>query len=89
MHLSDVQRTPILFDPLYGNSQQDTLRLKKFLEIDEITVSKHPLLHAKVLGFVHPITKEKLRFETDLPKDFFSTLDLLREKSNEIESTQG
>ncbi len=26
-------------------------------------------LHAAVLGFVHPITGERLRFETSLPPD--------------------
>ena len=26
-------------------------------------------LHAKLLGFVHPITGEKLKFESDLPED--------------------
>lgn len=27
-------------------------------------------LHAKTLGFVHPATKEMMRFDTELPKDF-------------------
>lgn len=31
-------------------------------------------LHAKVLGFRHPVTREKLRFETDLPDDMKSFL---------------
>ncbi|MBT31554.1 MAG: RNA pseudouridine synthase [Thalassobius sp.] len=32
-------------------------------------------LHAKSLGFVHPITKEELRFESELPQDFQDLLD--------------
>lgn len=31
-------------------------------------------LHAKVLGFRHPVTREKLRFETELPEDMKSFL---------------
>jgi 23S rRNA pseudouridine1911/1915/1917 synthase len=27
-------------------------------------------LHAKTLGFIHPTTKEFVRFESDLPADF-------------------
>ena len=27
-------------------------------------------LHAKTLGFVHPVTKEMMRFDTELPQDF-------------------
>jgi len=27
-------------------------------------------LHAKTLGFVHPVTKEFLRFDSELPPDF-------------------
>jgi len=35
-------------------------------------------LHAKVLGFEHPITKEALRFERDAPEDFQELLAALR-----------
>jgi 23S rRNA pseudouridine1911/1915/1917 synthase len=27
-------------------------------------------LHAKTLGFVHPVTGETLRFDSELPEDF-------------------
>jgi len=32
-------------------------------------------LHAKTLGFVHPITKEKVNFDSELPDDFRQVLD--------------
>lgn len=38
------------------------------------------VLHAGVLGFVHPVTKEYLEFETPLPKDFEQLLIELRTK---------
>lgn len=36
------------------------------------------VLHAGVLGFVHPVTKEYLEFEAPLPEDFQAVLDDLR-----------
>ncbi len=35
-------------------------------------------LHAALLGFVHPITGEALRFETDPPKDMARLIAFLR-----------
>ena len=35
-------------------------------------------LHAKTLGFIHPITKEEMRFDSELPEDFASALDKWR-----------
>ncbi|TAD99714.1 MAG: RluA family pseudouridine synthase [Bacteroidetes bacterium] len=35
-------------------------------------------LHAKSLGFIHPITKEKVHFEVPLPEDFQGILDKWR-----------
>jgi hypothetical protein len=35
-------------------------------------------LHAKSLGFIHPKTKEKIFFNSDLPQDFASVLDKWR-----------
>ncbi len=36
-------------------------------------------LHAKTLGFVHPVSKEKLHFDSDLPEDFQSALEKWRD----------
>ncbi len=38
------------------------------------------MLHAKVLGFVHPTTGEYMEFESELPEEFQKTLDKLRKK---------
>ena len=32
-------------------------------------------LHAKTLGFVHPITGEKMSFDSELPEDFTNLID--------------
>jgi 23S rRNA pseudouridine1911/1915/1917 synthase len=35
-------------------------------------------LHAKTLGFIHPKTKEKLSFDTEVPDDMTSVIDKWR-----------
>jgi 23S rRNA pseudouridine1911/1915/1917 synthase len=35
-------------------------------------------LHAKVLGFIHPRTKEKLFFESELPPDMANIVSILK-----------
>ncbi|OON97067.1 MAG: RNA pseudouridine synthase [Epulopiscium sp. Nele67-Bin005] len=56
---------PLIGDPLYG-------RTKHIFGLDQ------QMLHAKVLGFDHPITNEKLHFESELPQKFSTTIDRLR-----------
>ncbi len=78
VHLSSLLNTPILMDPLYGRAKE---HLKHFSnEINEhLKDYPHPLLHAKVLGFKHPITKEELYFEAALPEVFQKTMTLLEQ----------
>ncbi len=71
VHLAD-NRTPILGDVLYGKTpKNEVLR-------DAAKALGHPALHAGVLGFVHPITQESVRFEVDPPADFQVALTALR-----------
>ncbi len=57
--------SPCLGDPVYG-AGQPAMAVR-----DEIAAAglKRQALHAAVLGFVHPVTGETLRFETPLPPD--------------------
>lgn len=56
---------PILGDPVYGSgSPAGPVRAA----IVEAGLTRQAL-HAAVLGFVHPMTREALRFETDVPDD--------------------
>lgn len=57
--------SPCLGDPVYGAGQPATAVREM---IREAGLSRQAL-HAAVLGFVHPITGEALRFETPLPAD--------------------
>ena len=55
---------PIVNDPVYG-------RKKKINDFGQV-------LHAKTIGFVHPITKEYMEFSCDAPKEFYDIVDMFR-----------
>ncbi len=73
VHLAE-SGTPVLGDPLYGGPVQD-LALRAIGER-----LGHQALHARLLGFVHPRTGERLRFESSLPADFRAALEALVER---------
>jgi len=76
VHLSEILKSAILCDPIYGNPKQDLIRVGKELT-SIISGHPHPFLHTKTLGFKHPITTEDLLFETEPPKEFQQCLDYL------------
>jgi 23S rRNA pseudouridine1911/1915/1917 synthase len=73
VHLSLEARTPLLADALYGGSMKGDETIQAIS-----TVLGRHALHARVLGFVHPATREVLRFEASLPSDMQGALDALR-----------
>jgi 23S rRNA pseudouridine1911/1915/1917 synthase len=66
VHLASLG-LPIAGDPVYGRQRARE---------DE---PSRPALHAAVLGFVHPRSGERLRFEAPLPADLASLLDALEQ----------
>lgn len=65
---------PLLGDPLYGNHRaflSDKSPVESQVR-DAVALFKRQALHARLLGFVHPITKEEMSFETDPPEDYQS-----------------
>jgi 23S rRNA pseudouridine1911/1915/1917 synthase len=70
MHLAE-SGTPVLGDPLYGKAPAEA-RLRALGE-----GLGHQALHARLLGFVHPRTGQRLRFESDPPVDFVEALGAL------------
>ena len=66
---------PLLGDPAYGRTPP---KLKPLLAEHKF---ERQALHAKVLGFVHPVTGEQLRFESPLPADMGGLLVDLRNNS--------
>ncbi len=78
VHLSELYNSPIINDSTYGRLKEEQYfynhKLKELLKDYD-----HPFLHAKVLGFVHPITQKELYFESRPPKIFSEALKLLGE----------
>ena len=67
VHMASIHH-PVAGDPVYGPHNC-------------ITSLHGQCLHAKTLGFVHPITGEYLRFDSDLPDYFTHFLATLRRKN--------
>lgn len=66
VHLAHLG-APLLGDPLYG--KQRAWKRIQTAEGEELQDFSRQALHAAVLGFTHPVTGERLRFETPMPKD--------------------
>ncbi len=77
VHMAGLLKAAILCDGNYGNPNQQLTRLPSELAA-HLSEYPHPLLHARRLGFIHPITNEKIDFEVEPPEVFQKSLDLLR-----------
>ena len=64
VHLAS-QGCPCLGDPVYGSGPPSNAVKAAIVEAG----LERQALHAAVLGFVHPVTGQKLRFESPLPAD--------------------
>jgi 23S rRNA pseudouridine1911/1915/1917 synthase len=64
---------PILGDKSYGKSRKKFKNIGLKIE-KEINNFKRQSLHAKSLGFIHPVTGKEMFFEAKRPKDFDSLI---------------
>jgi 23S rRNA pseudouridine1911/1915/1917 synthase len=76
VHCSQVLHCPILRDTVYGNGDSGLRRLPLELST-QLNEYPYQLLHAKELGFIHPITREKLFFSAPPPRIFSDALSSL------------
>ena len=67
VHLNYIDH-PVVNDPIYGKRK-----------MDDVTFGQ--MLHAKTLGFVHPITNKYLEFSVDVPDKFNEILNSYRTNS--------
>ena len=67
VHMASIHH-PVAGDPVYGPHNC-------------ITSLHGQCLHAKTLGFIHPITGEHLRFDSELPDYFTRFLTTLRQRT--------
>ena len=71
VQLAEAGETPVLGDPLYGKPPSD----ERVRAVGEAL--GHQALHARLLGFVHPQTGKRVRFEASLPADFLLAMQAL------------
>ncbi len=76
VHMKSIGN-PLLGDPIYGpaNSHLPMVKRLKSMPGDLL---EGQILHAGVLGFVHPVTGEYLEFREELPGYFKVVLEILR-----------
>ncbi len=73
VHLTERAQTPLLADRLYRNAKSGDVLLK-----EASAIIGRQALHASVLGFEHPVTKEVHRFEAPPPAEFLAAVEVLR-----------
>ncbi|QJB70626.1 RluA family pseudouridine synthase [Parasphingorhabdus halotolerans] len=71
VHMSHIGYS-LIGDPLYGSRRKSLVSRRKDIQFGR------QALHAAILGFVHPITEEKLLFSIDLPADMQELFSKLR-----------
>ena len=92
VHLKHIGHT-LFNDERYGGNLilkgTTFTKYKQFIDNCFKTLPRQAL-HAKTLGFVHPVTGEMMRFDTDIPKDMADCIDKWRNysKSNAAEEEE-
>ena len=86
VHLSE-QNLPVVGDPVYGGFKKSNAMGDAALR-SMVQGLKRQALHARLLGFRHPVQNEWMEFESPLPEDMAEILDYL-EKKYSMESPQG
>ncbi len=78
VHLS-AQGHPIMGDPLYGRAGADRVARLPDAARGALDSLGRQALHARILGFRHPVTAEALRFEGKIPPEIKRLIDSLEE----------
>jgi 23S rRNA pseudouridine1911/1915/1917 synthase len=81
VHLAHLGH-PVLGDPKYGGRRKKLSRLRQSARAvgqELLKIMSRQALHAKMLGFRHPVTGTAMQFESDLPEDMEAALKVLRE----------
>ncbi|MDE4176462.1 RluA family pseudouridine synthase [Phaeobacter sp. PT47_59] len=68
----------LIGDPTYGGKRKLPLKALSEAAIAAVQAFPRQALHAAVLGFVHPVSGEDMRFEAPLPQDMQELLEALR-----------
>lgn len=80
VHMSDKGH-PVFGDETYGGRDPHSVNLTSNMKSqikNLLEILPRQALHAKILGFIHPHTKEMLRFESPLPGDMASVISKIK-----------
>jgi len=75
VHMASLNH-PLIGDPVYGNPGRLPAGVSGMVK-SALQSFKRQALHARTLGFLHPVTGEALKFRSDLPNDMNRLLDTL------------
>ncbi len=78
VHLSEMNH-PVVGDPVYGSTKRSNQLPDTTLRAMIQGLSRQ-FLHARLLGFEHPATKEELEFNSALPAELSNLIDYLNHK---------
>jgi 23S rRNA pseudouridine1911/1915/1917 synthase len=78
VHLSHIGH-PVIGDPVYGRSTQKRLASLPQAAREALCGLGRQALHAHLIGFEHPCSKNKVKFESKLPMDIKALLTCLEE----------
>jgi len=83
VHFSSIGK-PVFGDPVYGGRHivfgSELPKMRSRVE-NLLEIMKRQALHAKTLGFYHPVKKQFLSFDSVLPQDMLLLLEKLRRNS--------
>jgi 23S rRNA pseudouridine1911/1915/1917 synthase len=88
VHMSS-RSWPIVADQTYGGNLRGLSNMRSFqrdLARGVLNRINRQALHARILGFRHPVTHEIVHFEAPVPPDFQNVLNYIREQSKSRES---
>jgi len=78
VHMAHVGH-PVMGDPVYAKSHAASARLLPAPARNALKALNRQALHAAELGFIHPVTEQRLHFERPPPRDMRNLLRALRE----------
>ena len=68
----------LIGDKTYEKSKKNNLRFASENVKNKVLSFPRQALHATTLGFIHPVSKEKMSFSSEFPQDFSDLLNTLR-----------
>ena len=84
VHMKSIGH-PLFNDETYGGDKivKGTIfnKYKQFVE-NCFAICSRQALHAKTLGFIHPVTKREMLFDSELPEDMSAVIEKWRSYSN-------